>query len=98
MLNLPQLVKFVRTSLRGLLDVLKVFRTGLRSRGALAAENLLLRSNHEIEWSFATSGLGHRNTGHRDSLMQCPSLISSKARAILALATKPKSGHAYRRT
>jgi hypothetical protein len=43
MLNLPQLVKFFRTSLRVLLDVLTVFRTGLRSRGALAAENLFLR-------------------------------------------------------
>jgi hypothetical protein len=43
MLNLPQLVKFFLTSLRVLLDVLTVFRTGLRSRGALAAENLFLR-------------------------------------------------------
>src|SRR4029453_4385946 len=43
MLNLPQLVKFFLTSLRVLLDVLTVFRTGLRSRGALAAENLVLR-------------------------------------------------------
>ena len=43
MLNLPQLAKFFRISLRVLLDVLMVFRTGLRSRGALAAENLFLR-------------------------------------------------------
>jgi len=43
MLNLPQLPKFLRTFLRALLDVLTVFRTGLRSRSALAAENLFLR-------------------------------------------------------
>jgi hypothetical protein len=43
MLNLPQLVKFFRISLRELLDVLTVFRTGRRSRAALAAENLFLR-------------------------------------------------------
>jgi putative transposase len=43
MLNLPQLTKFLRTFLRVLLDVLTVFRIGLRSRGALAAENLFLR-------------------------------------------------------
>jgi hypothetical protein len=43
MLNLPQLVKFFRISLRVLLDVLTVFRIGLRSRAALAAENLVLR-------------------------------------------------------
>jgi putative transposase len=43
MLKLPQLAKFLRTFLRVLLDVLTVFRTGLRFRGALAAENLFLR-------------------------------------------------------
>jgi hypothetical protein len=43
MVNLPELAQLFRTSLRVLLDVLTVFRTGLRSRGALAAENLFLR-------------------------------------------------------
>ena len=43
MLNLHQLAKFLRSFLPVLLDVLTVFRTGLRSRGALAAENLFLR-------------------------------------------------------
>jgi putative transposase len=43
MVNLPQLAKFLRTFLRVLLDVVTLFRTGLRSRGALAAENLFLR-------------------------------------------------------
>jgi putative transposase len=43
MLNLLQLAKFFRTSFRVLLDVLTVFRTGLRSRRALAGENLFLR-------------------------------------------------------
>src|SRR5262245_5833712 len=41
--NLPQLAQLFRTSLRVLLDVPTVFRTGLRFRGALAAENLFLR-------------------------------------------------------
>jgi hypothetical protein len=48
MLNLSQLAKFLRTSLRVLLDVLTLFRTGLRSRGALAAENLFLRMGHDV--------------------------------------------------
>jgi putative transposase len=43
MLNQSQLAKFLRTFLRALSDVVTVFRTGLRSRGALAAENLFLR-------------------------------------------------------
>jgi hypothetical protein len=43
MLNLTQLAKFLGTFLCVLLDVLTVFRTGLRSRGALTAENLFLR-------------------------------------------------------
>ena len=48
MLNLPQLAKFLRTSLRVSLDLLTVFRTGLRSRSALAAENLFLRMGHDV--------------------------------------------------
>jgi putative transposase len=40
---LSQLAKFLCTSLRVSLDLLTVFRTGLRSRSALAAENLFLR-------------------------------------------------------
>ena len=43
MLKLPQLAKFLCTFLRVLLDVLTVFGTGLRSRSALATENLSLR-------------------------------------------------------
>jgi hypothetical protein len=42
MRNLPQLAKFFQTFLRVSLDLLSVFRTGLRSRSALAAENLFL--------------------------------------------------------
>jgi hypothetical protein len=57
MLNLPQLAKFFRTSFLVLLDVLTVFRTGLRSRGALAAENLFLEGFCRNDLARSSGGI-----------------------------------------
>ena len=48
MLNLPQLAKFLCTSLHVSLDLVTVFRTGLVPRSALAAEDLFLRMGHDV--------------------------------------------------